>query len=390
MREDGYWVLVFTVAASIITAVYIFFQLDVKKRLFSLIRLSIPYIIMIACILAYSTMNYIHYGRFVVSDFTSREFASAIGAMTRVDGGEEGSWWSDEKISITGAARNLIYENVPEFAMLEEWLEGDAFFNAYGYVQTNDTTQERYIDYTSGGFYWALRRAADLEGIYDDPIKAKNYWENLAYEINRLCDDGTLPSDSGRRVSTMPPISSDYILPVIEEALHSFWFVLSYRDTYCYVDSSLSTGDPDDIEPMEDFFYTSCNIAAVEGEATPYYHPIWLKAYNLMDTIRLIYVYLLTPLFAICLVIQFLRGIKLFKNIKNLKPNTELLLWLIALGVILMAIFRIFIIAYVTVASFSIGTYIMYLGSVHPLIILYVCLTLVSTKNNLQADQKIV
>ncbi len=378
-REDGYWILPFTVTASVITAVFIYFEHVGRERVLSIARLIIPYAVMTLCIIAYSAMNYLSYGRFIVSDFTSSEFAAAVGALARVDADEGDVFWSDEKISVTGSAREMIYENVPEFARLEETLESDAFFNAYGYVQTDKETGERYVDYSSGGFYWALRRAADIAGIYDDANIAKEYWQGLENEINRLCDEGVLPSKTGERTSTMPPIRTEYILPVIEEALSSFWFVITFEDTSCYVDDRLSVGEPKAIEPMEEFLYTKSSIAASEGTSTPYYHPLWLHAYNLMDSIRLLYVYLVPFALLLAFAFQAIRAVRLIKARRFFSINGDALLWYICLGIMFMIIFRLFIVAFVTVASFTIGTYVMYLGSVHPLIILYILLTLFSS-----------
>ncbi len=389
LREDGYWVLPFTAVASIITAVCIFQKFGGKKRMYALVRLAIPYTVMVACIMAFSAMNYIHYGRFIVSDFTSSEFSAAIGALARVDADEGETWWSDQKISITAKARSLVYDNVPEFEMLEEWLESDIFFASYGYPQKKSESDdsEVYRDYTSGGFYWAIRRAADLTGVYEDANTAKEYWQNLADEINRLCDEGVLPSSGGKRVSTMPPIRSSYVQPVIEEALHSFWFVITFEDTSCYEAEALSYGYADDITPMEDFFFTPSSIIANEGQSTPYYHPRSLKVYSIMDFIRQFYVYLVPIALLVAVILQIKRGYFLLKNIKNLRHNnTELLLWLISLGIMLMSIFRIFIISYVTVASFAIGTYVMYLGSVHPLILLYILITFLAKPNPVVSD----
>ena len=44
---------------------------------------------------------------------------------------------------------------------------------------------------------------------------------------------------------------------------------------------------------------------------------------------------------------------------------------IIMLGLVGMALLRCAMIAFVEVASFNIGTYVMYLSTVHPLIILY-------------------
>ena len=55
----------------------------------------------------------------------------------------------------------------------------------------------------------------------------------------------------------------------------------------------------------------------------------------------------------------------------NKKFDNESLLNIIMLGFVGMALLRCAMIAFVEVASFGIGTYVMYLSTVHPLLILY-------------------
>ncbi len=368
-REDGYWILPFTVVAGIITIIYLFCEKQ-KNLVKRVLALAIPYIIMAACIVFYCGMNLRHYERFIVSDFSSGEFSAVIGAMTRVEPTENQDFWSDEKISVPYSVRAQLYDNIESFAPFEEYLESEDFFNRYGYVQTNPETGEQYIDYSSGGFYWALRDAADRLLIYSDAITAQNFWQNLADEINRLCDEGTLPSRSGERNSTMPPIRSSYVLPVIAEAAYGFWYTLTFQDTSCYIAEHRSFGEPADIVAIEEFLHSSANIAAVAGESTPYYHPISLLIYKVMDALRLLYMFLTPVAFIAAVIFQL-------KRIKHLKDglNKDTMLWLISFGVIMMAILRCFIIAFVQVASFTIDTYVMYLSTIHPLILLYIALT---------------
>ena len=55
----------------------------------------------------------------------------------------------------------------------------------------------------------------------------------------------------------------------------------------------------------------------------------------------------------------------------NRKFDDESMLNIILLGLVGMALLRCAMIAFVEVASFNIGTYVMYLSTVHPLIIMY-------------------
>ncbi len=373
-REDGYWVFPFTIVAGIITVIYLI--KEKRATIKRLVCLLIPYVITAALILLYCGMNLIYYGRFIISDFSSGEFSAVIGAMTRVEPADEEVFWSDEKISIPYSVRRQLYDNVQLLTPFEEHLESEDFFNRYGYVQTNPETGEQYIDYSSGGFYWALRDAANRLSIYEDAITAQQFWQNVADEINYLCDENILPSRFGERNSTMPPIRSSYILPVIGEAVNSFWYTLTFQDTSCYMSEHRTFGEPADIVAMEEFLHSTANVAAVAGGTAPYYHPISLLIYRVFDALRLPYMFLIPIAFLAAIVVQ----IKRIKDLKN-GLTRDTLLWLISFGIIMMAIFRCFIIAFVQVASFTIDTYVMYLSTIHPLILLFILLTFLAKTN---------
>ena len=70
---------------------------------------------------------------------------------------------------------------------------------------------------------------------------------------------------------------------------------------------------------------------------------------------------------------------KLLADIQEKKFDSESMLNVIMLGLLGMALLRCAMIAFVEVASFNIGTYIMYLSTVHPLIILYSFIGFVKT-----------
>ena len=57
--------------------------------------------------------------------------------------------------------REKIYDAVPELEPLAYWLEEDAQLQ-------NDFRDPNLDDYRAGSFYWAIRRAAQFEGIYAD------------------------------------------------------------------------------------------------------------------------------------------------------------------------------------------------------------------------------
>ena len=122
--------------------------------------------------------------------------ADAMGAMTRV------ATDSDEPLlSVPADAREKLYAEIPQLQCLQYWLEEDPQLQ-------NDFRDPELDDYRAGSFYWAIRRAAQYEGIYADAATADAYWQSVADAINAACDNGTLPARSGRRSATSQPIRS--------------------------------------------------------------------------------------------------------------------------------------------------------------------------------------
>ena len=126
-------------------------------------------------------------------------------------------------MGVTAGTRELLYENVPELEPLEYWLEEDPQLQ-------NDFRDPELDDYRVGSFYWAIRRAAQFEGIYDTAAGAEQYWQSVADRINALCDDGTLPSWTGERSSTTPPIRAEHVLPVLAESAKGALWALTFQD----------------------------------------------------------------------------------------------------------------------------------------------------------------
>ena len=152
-REDaGLFLLPFAAAGTVIVAVV----LAGKRRWKALAAQVIPYVMLAVGVLTFCTLNYTHYGVFALSDFSEGSFAAAMGAMMRVDTDSTAPY-----LSVPADAREKIYDAVPELEPLAYWLEEDAQLQ-------NDFRDPNLDDYRAGSFYWAIRRAAQFEGIYAD------------------------------------------------------------------------------------------------------------------------------------------------------------------------------------------------------------------------------
>lgn len=351
-REDGLWLLPFVAGAMVITAFYILRERGGSGKVPRLLAMALPIALAGGMVLGYCAMNQAYYGRFIVSDFTSREFKDAYGAMTRI---RHDNWTAD--VAVPADVREKLYETVPAFAELREDLEGDWIANGYRNSATGD--------FRSGAFYWALRECVSYAGHYESAAEAEAYYRDLAQQINALCDSGVLPAGP-RRSATTPPIRAAYILPTLEEGARSLWTVLTFRQTNPRVE--VSVGSPEEIAAVEDFLYTPGATAAVPNTASAYLSLPQRLVYLGFDGVRAVYM-VLTPLAFAGALWAFVR--RWVRALTKKAPGQSLLPLWIATGVLGMALLRCFMIAFVEVSSFGIGTYIMYLSTVHPLILLF-------------------
>lgn len=351
-REDaGLFLLPFAGAATVIVAVV----LAGKRRWKALAAQLIPYAMLGIGVLSFCTLNYTHYGVFALSDFSEGSFAAAMGAMMRVDTDSTKPY-----LSVPADAREKIYAAVPELEPLSYWLEEDDQLQ-------NDFRDPDLDDYRAGSFYWAIRRAAQFEGVYADAQTAAAYWQTVADKINAACDAGQLPSRTGERVATSQPITAAYVAPTLAETWNSFWHVVGFRDCKPY-EALRSIGTAEDIAEWSGYLHCGFNAAAEAGKDTPYYSPLQKLVFAVMQGWTWVYSAVLTVC-ALCAVV--LQIVEILPQRRRKCTAETVVPWLLLFGIFGIALLRCAMIAFVEVSSFGIGTSTMYLASVHPLLAVY-------------------
>ena len=350
-REDGYWLLPFGIVAITICIIYIIIDKQLKNKLLRVACGAIPAAITVAVVMAVCSINYKYYGVSTLSDFSDGAFADAFGAMTTLS---HADW--HPLVSVPEDVRMRMYADCPSFEQFYEYIDKDGSKIKKGY-STKDLG-----DYKSGQLYWGLRRAADELGIYENRQKAEAFWAQLAVEVEamRLQDADALP----RRSSVTPPIRMEYVPDVLAEGISSIGYILTWQGMRSF-ENSLSDITTGQIDIWQDFLHEQANYAAQENSARPYYTPFQYKCYALLDATTWIDRALTIPL----LLLALWALIKGFITFKYQDFETQMLLFVLV-GMLAMGIFRTFIIAFMEVASFDIGTYAMYLGAVYPVTVL--------------------
>ena len=354
-REDGVWIMPFFAAAFVIVSGLLFFE-KTKGALLKTATMVLPFVISVGIISGYSYMNYIHYGRFIVSDFTSREFTRAIGALASL---EQDDW--HPLVSVPRDVREDVYEVSPAFAALEEQMGS--------WLVTHGHVNPAIGDFQSGAFYWALRMARAEEGYYKDALTAQRYYEQLVEEIQQAVDDGRLKTANGKtklRTSSTPPIRMEYVPDVLAETFRGFAVSMLFEQ--CDPLAERAVGTAEEISPVAEFINQPGAVALVPNTETPYLNPVRTVSHGILRGFVLVYRLCIPLMFAITLCWQLK---KLREDIFSKKYDVESVLNIVLLGLVGMALLRCAMIAFVEVASFNIGTYVMYLSTVHPLLLLY-------------------
>lgn len=358
-REDaGLFLLPFTVLATLGML-----GVAVRRRWWTraLVQL-LPYAMLAGGIGIFCALNQAYYGVFTLSDFSGGAFADAMGAMSRVATDAE-----DPMLSVPADARQKLYAAVPELEPLSYWLEEDP-------QMINDFRDPQLEDYRAGSFYWAIRRAAQYEGIYDTAAGAEAYWQTVADKVNAACEDGTLPTRSGRRSGTTQPIRAEYVLPTLKESVRSLGWVLTFQDCAAY-ETQRSIGTPEDFAQWSGYLHCGLNGAAEAGKDTPYYSPNQKLVFGLFGALRLVWAFAL-PVCFILAVLFWLRALPASVRAAR-KCFTALVPWTLQTLLLFMAALRCGMIAFVEASSFGIGTSTMYLATVQPLLVLFTALSFV-------------
>ncbi len=354
-REDGIWIVPFFAAAFVIVTGLLIFEKQ-KGVFVKTIAMVMPFVLSFAIIGGYCYMNYLHYGRFIISDFSSGEFKAAYGALT---GLEQDDW--HPLVAVPGDVREDVYREVEMFAPVEKALQKPLLVNGY--------FNEAIGDFQSGAFYWALREALSDLGVYATPQTAQNYYENLTAEIQRAVDEGRLKTQNGKtklRKSVTPIIKMEYVPDVLAETFTGFKVTMLFEQ--CDPLAHRAVGTVEEIQPVEQFIHQKGATALLPNTEIPYLDPVRTVTHTFLRAFVLIYRICIPLMFVITFCWQIK---KLRRDLADKKYDGESMLNIILLGFLGMALLRCAMIAFVEVASFGIGTYVMYLSTVHPLIILY-------------------
>ncbi len=358
-REDGVWLLPFAICAVIAYVVLVLLAREGKRGMVR--RLAAPVLalaLFFCCLGAYSFMNYKTYGRFIVSDFTSSEFEDAVGALIRAD--DDGP--HDANTLVCFETRQKIAAVSPRYAELEaQFASVTNYYSGFAIPGTNE--------FKSGGYCWALRLAAGDLGYYADAETAQAFWQAIADEVNAACESGALETSRGKTSSTLMPWYGEYFAPTLAEMGNSFRCLFAFEQT-----SSLGeTGDATEEQYTEytDFLHTDAYSGVSPDTGKTLYAPAQRRDDAKLSRVTAVYRAVLVPLLTLGLFSLVMDVRDAVRELKAKKPGIVSARAAMLLGVALSVVLRVAIVSYVEAVSFQIGTYLLYLASAGPLLLLF-------------------
>lgn len=361
-REDGIVLLAFALCASLFLLLFILIGKTGPHKLFKALCTLVPFAVLGLAVALFSFINLQHYGVFMVNDLNSGAFPKAYGAMVAVSRAIDGDTTGTP---VTQAALSQLYAQVPSLAPLQNSLASGPAYNGFASQQTGQF---------GGSFYFAVRVAAEYEGLTPTAQDAQHYWQLVQTEIVKAVEEGRLPSAKAG-ASTIPYFTSALTAPLVQEAGRGFWEVLTFQN--CSPRPAFSQGEEQSIAQVSSYLHSPVQQGYAEGTSLPYYNIAQRVCFALCDILIWLYRVVVWPLLALALVFTgkvLAAGILQWKREK--RPSLSFATGVVALGLLLSVLLRVGVAAYMEVAAFYIGTYIMYYAAALPPLLLFLLLPL--------------
>ena len=210
-REEGIWIT----PAALLLIVWAFWtsrRQPNEIRSF-LLALCAATVCASAIVVSVCTLNYRYYGWFGTVELRSHEFRSAYGALQRPVPTETMPY-----VPVSRDARLKLYEVSPSFAELKSCLEGSVGLEWASYSDYLTGRPGEEIQIGGGSMIWALRDCVIATGHNQNARAALNFYESIASEINRACDEGRITPVRSRRDSLVPRWRSGDLQRLLDKA----------------------------------------------------------------------------------------------------------------------------------------------------------------------------
>jgi hypothetical protein len=216
-REERFWVYPFL--SLWLAGILMLALRNARARLQAAIITGLPFAITAILLLTVILINGQRYGLYAITESDASSYQAAFGALLRVKPPTV-----IDKVPVTRETRALLYPVSPKFSELEPYLEGEI-----GKSYVNLVPSEISRGEILGAFFnWALIESVDRAGYYSQGKYPDEFYQQMADEINRACDTGTLDCHAARS-SLASPWRQEYLEPAFNAFLTLMNNTLSFK-----------------------------------------------------------------------------------------------------------------------------------------------------------------
>jgi len=358
IRDDAIWIYPFVICATLVYLAFVLFGKEIREKGKKL--LAVPAVMAVSFavpVLLFCAMNLKYYGVFLINETSDPDFTAAISAMQRAD-----LDLPHPGIAVCKETRASLYEAVPEAAELGKTLDNGAYYHGYGWQDE--------AEFNSGGFFWAVRKAAFDAGFAGTAQDAKVFYRSLADAIGEAFEDGKLAENKEAKTwsAFMIPWDPSFAIPTLKEFGNSSRCILFFEQTSSL--APLSFADLDQTREWWGYTYTMPSYSAKVGTAEADYYFPQVIAEWIFTLIRWCYRIAILPALFFCAWCFFRELRESIKNRKGLFGSGSVMNATLILGVSLSVLIRVVLISYIEVTNFRIGTYLLYLSGAAVLVVL--------------------
>ena len=222
-REDGIWILPFTMVVIGLTLILLIIrkknkQICMKELCSKCIVTILPVFILFCSLHTIRFINYINYGIYVYNEINDGYFGKVIKTIYSIK--------TDEDIQYVTATRNkikLLYENSETLNSVKDELEKS--LDSWDLCDRNpgDTQVE------DGWFWWALKGAVENAGMYESAEKSNEFYKKVYEEINLAIKEGKIETQATMPSNLMSPWKSEYIIDLPKTMLKTARYVVNFE-----------------------------------------------------------------------------------------------------------------------------------------------------------------
>ena len=340
-REETIWILPFILISSIITIVFIIKLKDISQKRLKISLYLIPILIVCTINISIATVNYKYYGVFTLNQYWGKEFKEAYGALTRVIPKKR-----IKRVPVTRDTMAKLYKISPKFKELEDYLEGPG----YVWAQEGDIS---FGEIQGGWLHWAIMRAVESKGYYENAQTANKYYKELANEINTAIDEGKIYGLPYKRVSNTTVTTFEDIPKILKRLIKVIKF--QYKMNKIETRASVYKKSNEDIKRTFENVTRNKMITAESYEKDNE-----KLALSILDKIDEIYTFINPYIFKLSIITYVIIMILFFIRPKKLYEE-----FLILSGLLCIYLCRTTIIAYTVEQMYTDALNTMYLSSIY-------------------------